>query len=244
MKAYGFFGWQEFNGQRRIMLNRYFEAKAKTKNKKVKTEHGVATEAIFRDFLRSFLPKRFEVTSGYIIPDLLAVSPTYELPHFDVIIYDALESPVLWVEDHADKSGQGAARAIPAKYVRAILEVKATLTKANLVLAREKLLSVALLAKAKHLVLPMTTAMIFFELPERHERAQTILSALGPTPFMSTEGAGGLVLHCHYNPEAVGLFHVQIASEGMGAELINQERPICMDIDKIKVWAHDDYRRW
>jgi hypothetical protein len=95
MKAYGFFGWKEFNRQRTTMLSKYFDAKGNAENHEVQTEHGVAAEAIFREFLKGLLPKRFDVTSGYIIPDLLAVSPTYVLPHFDVIIYDALESPVL-----------------------------------------------------------------------------------------------------------------------------------------------------
>ena len=52
----------------------------------------------------------------------------YSLSHFDVIIYDALESPVLWVDGTEDNSIAGRKRAIPARHVRAVFEVKATLT--------------------------------------------------------------------------------------------------------------------
>jgi hypothetical protein len=95
------------------------------------------------------------VTSGYVIPDLLAVSPRYDLPHFDVIIYDALEAPVLWVNAHPDQSALGQRRAIPAKHVRAVLEVKATLTRKHVKDARAKLNTLHWLGRDKHLVMPM-----------------------------------------------------------------------------------------
>ena len=47
-----------------------------------------------------------------------------KIPHFDVIIYDYLESPVLWIEDNPDSSEQGRSLAIPVEYVCAGLEVK------------------------------------------------------------------------------------------------------------------------
>jgi hypothetical protein len=43
-----------------------------------------------------------------------------------VIIYDALESPVLWVEESSDTSEKGKVRAIPVEHVRAVIEVKAS----------------------------------------------------------------------------------------------------------------------
>jgi uncharacterized protein DUF6602 len=33
----------------------------------VKTTHGLGAEAVYRDWLEGFLPKRFAVTQGYII---------------------------------------------------------------------------------------------------------------------------------------------------------------------------------
>ena len=47
-------------------------------------------------------------------------------PHFDVIIYDQLEAPILWVEDFPDVSSQGRSLAIPVEYVRGVLERKST----------------------------------------------------------------------------------------------------------------------
>lgn len=41
-----------------------------------------------------------------------------------MVIYDRLESPVLWVENTPDASEQGRSLAIPVEYVQAVLEVK------------------------------------------------------------------------------------------------------------------------
>ena len=46
-----------------------------------------------------------------------------ETPHFDVIIYDELDAPVLWIEDTPDASPQGRSLAIPVEHVRGVLEV-------------------------------------------------------------------------------------------------------------------------
>lgn len=79
-------------------------------------------EGEFRKWLSGFLPKRYAVTSGYIVSSGLRSKD--KIPHFDVIIYDYLESPVLWIEDNPDSSEQGWSLAIPVEYVRAVLEVK------------------------------------------------------------------------------------------------------------------------
>lgn len=79
-------------------------------------------EAQFRVWLNSFLPKRYSVTSGYIVsPGLKSTDIT---PHYDVIIFDQLESPILWVEDNPDHSSQGSSLAIPVEHVKGVLEVK------------------------------------------------------------------------------------------------------------------------
>src|SRR5437762_10353761 len=66
------------------------------------------------------------VTSGYIIPDVVAVE--YKLYHFDLLIYDQLNSPMLWSDGDYDQSEQGKRRAIPAKHIHAAFEIKASLT--------------------------------------------------------------------------------------------------------------------
>lgn len=125
-KRYGTIGWQEFLRQKKDILNDYDSAKESNANRPVHTEHGNVAEASFRRWLSEYLPKKYGITSGYIIPDVRSIN--YVLRHFDVIIYDVLNSPVLWGSNNPDKSDQGRSRAIPAQYVHAVFEVKAALT--------------------------------------------------------------------------------------------------------------------
>jgi hypothetical protein len=62
------------------------------------------------------------VTSGYIVSAGLKHSE--KNLHYDIIIYDVLNSPVLWVEESPDKSDRGVSIAIPVEYVACVLEVK------------------------------------------------------------------------------------------------------------------------
>jgi hypothetical protein len=125
-KQYGMFGWKEFHRNRKDILAEFDRAKDYNSSRPIRVEHGTAAEAELRRWLFAYLPKRFGVTSGYLIPDVIVAS--YELYHFDVIIYDSLASPVLWIDGNRDDAEQGKRQAIPAKYVRSVLEVKATLT--------------------------------------------------------------------------------------------------------------------
>src|SRR5581483_5139416 len=118
----GMFGWKEFHRNRKDILAEFDRARAYNSSRPVRVEHGTAAEAEVRRWLSSYLPGRFGVTSGYLIPDVVVAS--YELYHFDVIIYDALASPVLWIDGNHDDAEQGKRRAIPAKYVRSVFEVK------------------------------------------------------------------------------------------------------------------------
>lgn len=124
---YGFFGWKEILSVRNDLLREFDSAKEKNQSRRVRTSHGNAGEAEIRRWLAKFLPKKFAVTSGYIIPS--TIHGDYELKHFDVIIYDQLAAPVLWIDGDEDMSEQGKSLAIPAQFVHAIYEVKASLTK-------------------------------------------------------------------------------------------------------------------
>lgn len=108
------------------MLARFDSAKNKDKKHKTETYHGKVAEAELRNWFRTFLPKRYGVTSGYVISPNLQGKEGF--PHFDVIIYDQLESPILWTEENPDTTTQGSSTAIPVEYVRAVLEVKARWT--------------------------------------------------------------------------------------------------------------------
>lgn len=128
--------WQQFLTARKELLDRYDQALVHAREEEVSTHHGIVGEAAVRDWLERFLPKRYGVTSGYI----KSQDPRSPMTsHFDVIIYDQLESPVLWTEANKDKSEKGLKRVIPAEYVRAIIEVKSALNRTTLRAGLDKL---------------------------------------------------------------------------------------------------------
>jgi len=131
-------GLDSFFVEREKLLNFYDQAKMQTSDDQVKTEHGVVGEAEIRKWLESFLPKRFGVCKGYII------TPNFEfqgnLEEWDLIIYDALESPILYTRSHSGQDPSESKRAIPVEYVRAVIEVKATFTPEMAKNAAKKLL--------------------------------------------------------------------------------------------------------
>jgi Domain of unknown function (DUF6602) len=122
-------GRQQFLTARGEMLDAFESARTKAISQKVTAAHGRTAEAEFRKWLENFLPKKYGVTSGYVVSQ--GRQSTDKNPHFDVIIYDCLESPVLWVEGTADNSTQGRSRAIPAEHVLAVIEVKSRFTTAT-----------------------------------------------------------------------------------------------------------------
>lgn len=136
-ERYGTFGWEEFLETKDRLLAELDSAKAKGKNRPTQIAHGPAIEAAIRAWLSEFLPKKYAVTSGYVIPDVRTGS--YEIQHFDIIVYDQLNAPVLWGESTHDDSALGRRRAMPAPYVHAIIEAKASLTKRSIEDALRKL---------------------------------------------------------------------------------------------------------
>ncbi|MBL4675857.1 MAG: hypothetical protein JKY70_06590 [Mucilaginibacter sp.] len=130
-------GWKQFLTGRDEMLAAYDRARVHSSKRSVQTGHGNVAEAEFRKWLGDFLPKRYGVTSGYIISQ--GVPNSEDFVHYDVIIYDQLESPVLWVEASPDSSQQGEAMAIPVEYVCGVIEVKAVFNKKSVKQAVEQL---------------------------------------------------------------------------------------------------------
>jgi len=176
-KRYGLFGWREFHNTRKDILNEFNSAKGYNRSRPVRTEHGIAGEARFRKWFSEFLPKKYGVTSGYIIPDIMTVD--YNLYHFDLLIYDEMNSPILWVDGNSDNSEQGKRQAIPAKYVHAAFEIKASLTSKSAKVAIAKLTELNNLAS----FLPpnFSCGVLFFELDVALVNNQTILPNLIPT---------------------------------------------------------------
>jgi hypothetical protein len=138
--CFGQQGWKEFHRNRKDILHEFDKILELTSNRPIRVAHGQGVEAYIRKWLAEFLPKKFSVTSGYIISalfdDLFGSAKIY---HYDIIIYNHLEAPVLWTEGNQDNSEQGKFRAVPAKYVYAVYEVKSRLTKKNVVDAFNKL---------------------------------------------------------------------------------------------------------
>ncbi|WP_444939396.1 DUF6602 domain-containing protein [Microbulbifer sp. JMSA002] len=178
-------GWKQFLTSRKEMLDAFDRAREKSRIHEVETYHGRVAEAEFRKWLSSFLPKRYGVTAGYIVsPGLKSNQKT---PHFDVIIYDQLESPVLWVEDSPDSSDHGKSLAIPVEYVRCVLEVKSKLTSTTAQDAVEHLKDLLPLMggpddpdQKYKLYLPPTfcCGLAFFELQEKNQFSNAALEKL------------------------------------------------------------------
>ena len=179
------------------MLDRYDAAKVHASGKPVNVLHGHIAEAAFRDYLSGFLPKRFGVTSGFIVSQ--GVFDSEPLRHFDVIIYDQINSPILWVEPNPDQSAQGRIRAIPAENVCAVLEVKSRFTAATAKQAIQKLEELRpLLSGSDHPADPYPRYLpsnflsytIFFELQKQDARSTTGLQTLVlKTPMRGYAGA-------------------------------------------------------
>ena len=132
------------NGYSQLCINKknlllcYDIAYLRSKTHAIHISHGNVGEAEFRKWLEKFLPKKYGVTSGYIVSQSRDVgSPN--LLHYDVIIYDALEAPILDIEENPDESTQGKKRVIPAEYVRAVIEVKSRLSLKTIEEANKKL---------------------------------------------------------------------------------------------------------
>ncbi|WP_443936837.1 DUF6602 domain-containing protein [Pedobacter sp. MW01-1-1] len=107
-------GWKQFLMARDEMLAAYDRAREMSRKRAVQTEHGNVAEAEFRRWLTNFLPKRYGVTSGYIVSQ--GIPNCEHMVHYDVIIYDQLESPILWVEGNPDSSESGSSGKVGGEY--------------------------------------------------------------------------------------------------------------------------------
>lgn len=201
-KGYGSYGWKEFNQNKEDILNEFDRIKALTGRRPVKTAHGVAVEAFIRKWLSQYLPKKYAITSGYVIPDVYD-DLNYQLYHYDVIIYNQIESPILWVESNLDDSDSGKSRAIPAKYVEAIYEIKSTLDKQNAIESITKLKKLNFFTA--HLPRNFSSGSIFIDLKKNDVSKKDILAEL----FTGNEIPGywgGVILRCEIDPSITGLF--------------------------------------
>jgi hypothetical protein len=182
--------WQQFLVARRAMLDSYDRAHTHAREQIVATHHGVVGEAAVRDWLATFLPKRYGVATGQIRAQGLPVP--HQSKNFDVIIYDELDAPTLWVEDNKDKSESARIKIIPAEFVRAIIEVKSSFSRATVREAIAKLEELEPLTSGidpegyqypRFLPSSAILAMLFFELRSENRNDVEALNLLRDAHF-------------------------------------------------------------
>ena len=208
-------GVESFLAERKKLLNAYDLVKQQTNDDPVKTDHGVAAEALVRDWLSTFLPQRFGVCKGYIITSNL----DYEGPleEWDVIIYDAIESPILYTRETKGQLEAEKRRAIPVEYVRAVIEVKATLTPAMVKKSTNKILKLQQFMGTnesveypQYLCHPFVCTAIYFEtnvkdLKEYRKALDNFIPILNTPPMLPFIGA--LVLRSQREQSHSGYLH-------------------------------------
>jgi hypothetical protein len=199
-KGFNTQGWKQFLTYRKEILDAYDQAKTKSELRKVKVHHGNVVEAEFRRWLKEFLPKRFAVTSGYVISQ--GLGSKREAPHYDVIIYDALNSPVLWIENNPDSSSDGKSKAIPVEHVFGILEIKSSFDTKTVEDALQHLKELKPLMKKiddleerykSYLPPNFFSATVFCELREKNKRSKKAFNSLA-NHYDLRRFYGGLIL--------------------------------------------------
>lgn len=232
--CYGQHGWKEFLRNRKDILTEFDKVLEQTANRPIHVAHGQAVEAYIRKWLAEFLPKKYAVTSGYIIPDLYDDSG--KIYHYDVIIYNHLEAPVLWTEGNQDNSEQGKYRAIPAKYVVAVYEVKSRLTKDNITDALSKLDQTK--DFSNQLDRNYTCGVIFVDLKESDKNKESILKELhkGANVFGFS---GGMVLRYEGDDTPTGI--ISFFTTESNAEVENTHyKPLAKRIDDLNIYMAED----
>ncbi|WP_282611129.1 DUF6602 domain-containing protein [Pelagibius sp. Alg239-R121] len=200
-KTYKTAGWQRFELNRRKMLASYDLAKFENRNRPLITEHGNVAESALRSWLSDFLPDRYGVTSGFILPPVLEEEHPIEY-HYDLIIYDKLNAPVLVSDQDTDRSRTGTPKMIPAQCVMAVFEVKARATPASANDAAKKLQELSSITS--FLRKGFFSGVVFFELETLPKKSLRILENLipngAPTRMLNT----GCILRCTPHQEASG----------------------------------------
>lgn len=198
-------GWPQFTTQKVKMVSDFRVFKEMSENRPTATDKGVYAEALFRQWLEQFLPAKYGVTSGYIISQQDSFLPRHalkgKLRHYDVIIYNRMESPVLWTEVSPDHSQSKSNRVIPAEYVHAVLEVKSTFNATAIAAAFKKLDELIPLLQTdapdklykQFLPANFCVGMVFFELPKDVQKNLELLNKLMPANFLRGF-FGGIVL--------------------------------------------------
>lgn len=235
---YGQQGWKEFHRNRKDILSEFDKILEQTENRPIRVAHGIGVEAYLRMWLEEFLPKKFGVTSGYIIPNLFDDSA--KIYHFDIIIYDILESPILWVEGNFDSSDQGKYRAIPAKHVLGVYEVKSRFNKKNIVDSIGKLNQTV---EFKDQLNPLYhCGIIFIDLMEKENNNESLIKELfkGSKVFGFR---GGMVLRYEGDDTCTGKIDIYRRDPKDFASTLEKNlklKPIAKPIDELNIYYNEE----
>ena len=225
--------------ERTKLLGLYDTAKAQVADDPVKVDHGNVAEDIFRRYLARFLPKKYGVAKGHILTRDL----TYEGPmeEWDIIIYDVMECPVLFVRDESSSTPR---LGIPVQFVNAIVEVKAALTQASAHKVAEKLLKLERFkrpsesnSKERGDYLPwgFFSMAVFFETATAskndYRKCLDKLQPLGIHKFTQFEQA--LILRSQNDAQASGIISSLISGESEPGILFGDERIECSDAETL-----------
>lgn len=209
--AWGRQGWEQFLQAKIGMLAEYEKAKYYAEATEVPTYHGRVAEAEFRDWLSTFLPERYGVTSGYLVSQ--GLDQDEPLTHFDVVIYDKLNAPTLWVEDNPDESEGGHSRAMPVEHVLSVFEVKSKLRSQTAKAATAHLRGLQPFLEEvpdpderypEHLPPHFSCGVVFFEVASEAKHSPKPLEHLiPPDSEVRQRFYGGSVLRCDDQDERV-----------------------------------------
>ena len=173
-------GAEQVLAVKRALMAQYFVAKRMGAIHPTSTWHGVRAEQLFRDWLNCHLPKRYKAVSARIISQQFE-EEDFKARHYDCVIYDQLRAPILWKEDEETV-------ALPAEYVLAVGEVKATWTSNHAKAALKKLEELRPLLQVdspeepfpKYLPQRFFSFVVFFEANEKVRYSQAAMENLVP----------------------------------------------------------------
>jgi hypothetical protein len=250
-------GWSQFTTQKTKLVSDFKSAKDLSENRPTDTDKGKYAEALFRGWLEQFLPAKYGVTSGYIISqgDSILSSDALKgkLRHYDVIIYNRMESPVLWTEISPDHSELGRIKAIPAEYVHGVLEVKSSFNARNIADALKKLNELTPLLKLdapnekykRYIPANFYMGLVFFNLAAKEQKKLDLLNKLKPGIF-PRGFHGGIILSADgLDQRNTGRFaYLPLAGSPMylakpkGRTLVSEDGDIWSDSTEISPGEH------
>jgi hypothetical protein len=232
-EKYGFTGWREFLSTRTQILSEIDRAKSMNGSRPVQVEHGNAGEAAFRGWLRDFLPEKYGITAGYAIPDTIQTKGD-QIRHYDVIIYDRFNSPKLWIDRRREGSSTDVTMAIPAKYIHAIFECKATFSKKTCDDSIKKLSEIN--EFSEHLPKTFHCGVVFFD-ASSSTPSRTITSLIPSIPI--TGFLGGIILRSDISGDAC--CNIQLLNSDTAASNVDcTDIPIAKAIEDLNIKKNQD----